>query len=57
MLRSASFHGTHGLLPPYHDVCDSEEEEDEDFSQSPPGLAMCPSPVHSVPLQQVKLWI
>lgn len=52
VLRSASFHGTHGFLPPYHDNCDSEEEEDEDFSQSPSGLATCPSPVHPAPMQQ-----
>lgn len=50
VLRSASFHGTHGLLPPYNnDLCDSDEDEDEDLSQSPPGLATCPSPVHSSP--------
>lgn len=51
VLRSASFHGTHGLLPPYND-CDSDEDEDEDFSQSPPGLATCPSPIHSTPPMQ-----
>ncbi|XP_052133319.1 uncharacterized protein LOC113216119 [Frankliniella occidentalis] len=54
VLRSASFHGHghgHGLLPSYNDF-DSEEDEDEDYSQSPPGLATCPSPVHSTPPMQ-----
>ncbi|KAK3930934.1 Centrosomal protein of 170 kDa protein B [Frankliniella fusca] len=54
VLRSASFHGHghgHGLLPPYNDF-DSEEDDDEDYSQSPPGLATLPSPVQSTPPMQ-----